>query len=139
MNFAIERRAKIINLSLGGPPNRLLSRLIDLANERGIAVVAAHNPNRPQGGFPASHSGVIAVSEEGGMIGRGYAAPGMDIPTTQPGGGWHFVSGSSYSAAHVSGLLALNYERSKKRNGRWRSLVRSSGSSRSIDVPATFK
>jgi len=139
MNFAIERRAKIINLSLGGPPNRLLSRLIDLAAERGIAVVAAHNPNQPRGGFPASHSNVIAVSQEGAMIGRGYAAPGMDIPTTQPGGGWHFVSGSSYSAAHVSGLLALNYERSKKRDGRWHSLVRSPGNSRSIDVSATFR
>lgn len=139
LNFAIERRAKIINLSLGGPPNRLLSRLIKLANDRGIAVVAAHNPDQPKGGFPASHSNVIAVSQEGAMIGRGYAAPGLDIPTTQPGGGWHFVSGSSYSAAHVSGLLALNYERSRKQNVRWRSLVRSAGSSRSIDISATFK
>ncbi len=139
VNFAIERRANIINLSLGGPPNRLLSRLIDTASERGIAVVAAYNPSQPRGGFPASHSGVIAVSQEGVASGRGYAAPGMDIPTTQPGGGWHFVSGSSYSAAHVSGLLALNYERSRTRRGGWRSLARASGNSREIDIAATFR
>ncbi|MYM87484.1 S8 family serine peptidase, partial [Rugamonas sp. FT82W] len=34
-------------------------------------------------------------------------APGNDIPTTAPGGRWSFVSGSSYAAAHVSGMLAL--------------------------------
>ncbi|MEO1222458.1 MAG: S8 family serine peptidase [Pseudomonadota bacterium] len=139
INYAIERRANIINLSLGGPPNRLLSRLIDTASERGIAVVAAHNRDLPRGGFPASHSKVIAVSQKGVSIGRGYVAPGMDIPTTQPGGGWTFVTGSSYSAAHISGLLALNYERNRKGRGPWRSLVRMGPSSREIDIPATFR
>lgn len=139
VNFAIERGAKVINLSLGGPPNQLLSQLIDAANARGIAVVAAYNPSLPMGGFPASHSDVIAVSQEGVTIGKGYVAPGMDIPTTQPGGGWNFVSGSSYSAAHVSGLLALNYERSQTRRGAWRSLARASGNSREIDIAATFR
>ena len=139
MNYAIERKANIINLSLGGPPNRLLSRLIDTASSRGIAVVAAYNPDLPRGGFPASHSNVIAVAQKGLEIGRGYAAPGMDIPTTQPGGGWTFVTGSSYSAAHISGLLALNYERSRSRKGPWRSLVRQGGRSREIDIPATFR
>jgi subtilisin family serine protease len=35
------------------------------------------------------------------------AAPGRDIPTTLPGGRWDFVSGASFAAAHVSGLVAL--------------------------------
>jgi len=139
INYAIERDVNIINLSLGGPPNRLLSRLIESASQQGIAVVAAHNPNLPRGGFPASHSNVIAVSQKGTSIGRGYVAPGMDIPTTQPGGGWTFVTGSSYSAAHVTGLLALNHERNRSRKGPWRSLVRQGGSSREIDIPATFR
>ena len=143
LNFAIERKAKIINLSLGGPPNRLLSQLIDTATKRGIAVVAAYNPKLPMGGFPASHPDVIAVSQLGDLRGKGYAAPGHDIPTTQPGGGFHFVSGSSYSAAQVSGLLALRYERSRKqnrqRNSPWHSLARINDDSREIDISAAFK
>lgn len=139
INYAIERKANIINLSLGGPPNRLLSNLIDTATSRGIAVVAAYNEDLPSGGFPASHSGVIAVSQKGVSVRRGYIAPGSDIPTTKPGGGWTFVTGSSYSAAHISGLLALNHERLRGRKGPWRSLVRIGPSSREIDIPATFK
>jgi subtilisin family serine protease len=34
-------------------------------------------------------------------------APARDIPTTLVGGKWGFVTGSSYAAAHVSGLVAL--------------------------------
>jgi hypothetical protein len=40
-----------------------------------------------------------------------YGAPGRDIPTTEPGGRWYLVSGSSYAAAHVSGLMALLREK----------------------------
>ena len=146
MNFAIERGAKVINMSLGGPPNRLLTRLIDTAAERGIAVVAAHHPGLPKGGFPASHPSVIAVSQLGAKGAGGYAAPGQDIPTTQPGGGFHFVTGSSYSAAHVSGLLALKYERSRTkrsdRRGRgeaqWHALPHIDAKTRKIDIAATF-
>lgn len=138
LNFAIKRKAEVINLSLGGPPNRLLSELIDTASDRGIAVVAAFDPNRPQGGFPASHSRVIAVSNRSILVDGGYNAPGDDIPTTQPGGGWHLVSGSSYSAAHISGLLALSYERARKARVPRRPLTSVSGSNREVDIEASF-
>lgn len=144
MSYAIESGAKIINLSLGGPSNRLLSRLIDTAQERGIAVVAAYDSEQPSGGFPASHPGVIGVSQLGvsqlGVsAGRGYAAPGREIPTLQPGGRFNFVSGSSYSAAHVSGLLALKYERSRNRRDNWQALGHTDSTSREIDIAATFE
>ncbi|MBQ5950460.1 S8 family serine peptidase, partial [Massilia sp. ST3] len=99
LNFALMHEARIINLSLGGPPDRLLQALLDAALARGILVVGAIDPQRPGGGFPASHPGVIAASAA--------AAPAADIPTSLPGGRWGFVSGSSYAAAHVSGLAAL--------------------------------
>jgi subtilisin family serine protease len=38
-------------------------------------------------------------------------APGRDVLTAQPGGGWGTFSGNSYAAAHVSGLFALLRER----------------------------
>ena len=38
------------------------------------------------------------------------SAPGTDVITTLPASRWGPVSGSSYAAAHVSGLLALLVE-----------------------------
>lgn len=138
LNYAIESKANIINLSLGGPPNRLLSELIETATQRGIAVVAAYDAERPAGGFPASHPGVISAARRGTSSGNAYVAPGTDIPTTKPGGGFHFVTGSSYSAAHISGLLALRYERSRSRRGPWQSIVLKDSSTREIDIRTSF-
>jgi len=138
LNYAIERDANVINLSLSGPPSKLLTELIDTAARRGIAVVASYDPDRPSGGFPASHPAVIGVGRHGDSVGKGYVAPGTDIPTTKPGGGFHFVTGSSYSAAHVSGLLALRHERNLVRRGPWRSLTLLDPVSREIDISANF-
>ena len=109
LHSAIERGAQVINLSLGGPPDRLIEQLIGAAFERGIAVVAAADRSLPRGGFPATVRGVVAVVDEtsgaapAGMV----SAPGTDVPATLPGSRWATVSGPSYAAAHVSGLLAL--------------------------------
>ena len=112
LDFAIAHKAQVINLSLGGPPDRLLGGLLDAAQKRGIMVVAAVDPALPGGGFPASYPGVIAVADEGsGSAAAGvFLAPGRDVPTTGPPSRWYLVSGSSYAAAHVSGLLALLLE-----------------------------
>jgi subtilisin family serine protease len=113
LQFAIEHDAQIINLSLGGPVGQLLSRLIDVAVSRDIAVVAAYDRRVTGGGFPASYKGVIAVVDEapGALISGVIAAPGRDVPTTEPGRRWQVVNGSSYAAAHVTGLLALLRQR----------------------------
>jgi hypothetical protein len=109
LQYAILHGARVINLSLAGPPDRLLDRLIEIAEARNISVVAAYDPALPGGGFPASKTGVIAVaSETMSRLPPGvYAAPGNDVPTTEPGGKWYLVDGSSFAAAHVSGLIAL--------------------------------
>ncbi|UAK23194.1 S8 family peptidase [Sphingomonas nostoxanthinifaciens] len=109
LDFALNRGAPIINMSLSGPPDLLLQRLIEAGLARGRAIVAAVDPAAADGGFPASMTGVIAVSDRPVRGGRNpvYVAPGRDIPTTEPGSSWSIVNGSSYSAAHVSGLLAL--------------------------------
>jgi subtilisin family serine protease len=114
IDFAIRHSAKIINLSLSGPSDRLLLQLIGIAQSHGIAVVAAYDPHLPGGGFPASAGGVIAVADESSLASLPagvYGAPGKDVPTTQPGGKWFLVDGSSYAAAHVSGLIALVREK----------------------------
>jgi subtilisin family serine protease len=109
---AIEDKAEVINMSLSGPDDRLLRELLKIAKARGETVVAAFDPAKPDGGFPASVPGVIAVSDVALARPRGnvYIAPGHDVPTTQPGGRWFLVNGNSYAAAHVSGLFALARE-----------------------------
>jgi hypothetical protein len=112
LHYAIDNRAEVINLSLSGPPDMLLGRLLDVALARGVTVVGAVDPALKDGGFPASHAGVVAVSDDpASTVVGAYVAPGRDVPTTQPGGRWSLVSGSSYAAAHVSGLFALMRER----------------------------
>ena len=107
--FAIGSKAPIINLSLAGPTDHLLSELLQVGLVHGTAIVAAYDPSLPNGGFPASFPGVIAVSDDPLIAQKPgvYLAPGRDVITTQPGGRWSLVNGSSYSSAHVSGLLAL--------------------------------
>jgi subtilisin family serine protease len=41
---------------------------------------------------------------------RALLAPGRDIPTTTIAHKWGFVTGSSFAAAHVTGLVALLHE-----------------------------
>ena len=135
IHFAIDNGAQVINLSLTGPPDLLLSKLIDAAQARGVVVVSAVDPKLAHGGFPASHPGVIAVTDDParGLDGV-YLAPGRDVPTTAPGGGWSLVNGSSFAAAHVSGLVALARERSPRAQGRMTLATLRSGG---IDACAT--
>jgi subtilisin family serine protease len=136
LQFAIEHNAGIINLSLAGPSDPLLARLIAIATSRGETVVAAFDPSLPQGGFPASMPGVIAVADESlqSLPGRVYGAPGRDVPTTQPGGRWYLVNGSSYAVAHVSGLIALL----RQENGRSARVALVRAASGAVDACASL-
>jgi subtilisin family serine protease len=55
------------------------------------------------------HPGVLAIGADGAQDSARdlLRAPGVDVPTTLAGNRFGFVSGSSYAAAHVSGLVAL--------------------------------
>jgi subtilisin family serine protease len=119
VDYAIRSGARVLNMSLGGPPDALLSRLLNRALERGtIVVAAAADGGAP--GFPASLPMVIAVfscgtggqAEVPGWTSARFAiaAPGIDILTTVPLTGYDFVSGSSLAAAHVTGVVALLLE-----------------------------
>jgi subtilisin family serine protease len=119
LHFAVAHNAQVINLSLSGPDDPLLGKLVDVALARGVTVVGAVDAGLPGGGFPASHKGVVAVADESlGPEPTGvFVAPGRDVPTTQPGGRWFLVNGSSYAAAHVSGLFALMRSRAPRARG----------------------
>ncbi|HEY3521924.1 MAG TPA: S8 family serine peptidase [Rhodanobacteraceae bacterium] len=105
----LDTDARIVNLSLGGPADPLLSRLLQRVLDDGRIVVAAMPPDASLDGFPDDVPGVIVVRSSGaGAAPPGVlSAPGVDILTTQPDGGYDFTSGSSMAAAHVSGIAAL--------------------------------
>lgn len=109
LGAAIASDARIINLSLGGPPDPLLAELTAYAVRNGTVVVVAVPPSRRMDGFPVAVPGVIAVMSAGEPAppGEVLAAPGNDILTAVPGGHYDYASGSSLAAAHVSGAIAL--------------------------------
>lgn len=118
LDFAIANRAQVVNLSLSGPDDPLLARLLKAALARGITVIAANGGSRPT--FPANLEGVLAVSALG-LTGPSpppprqaagpLVAPAVDVLTTVPHAAYDFFSGSSVAAAQVSGIAALLLER----------------------------
>lgn len=105
----IDTDARIVNLSLGGPADPLLNKLLVRILQDGRIVIAAMPPDGDVDGFPADAPGVIVVrvSAASSALPGVVSAPGNDILTTQPGGGYDFSSGSSMAAPHVTGIAAL--------------------------------
>jgi len=117
---AIDERAAVINMSLAGPPDSLLARLLVRAMELGAIVVGARaeDPASPDT-FPASVPGVIAVrSAELSDDSPGICAPGREVLTLRPQGGYDFDNGSSLAAAQVSGIVALLRARNPRLDSR---------------------
>jgi len=109
LSGAIEARADIINLSLAGPSDPLLSRLVDRAAEAGIIVVGAVPTDGMRNSFPTNIRTVIAVDTmENVRVDMSIIrAPGRDVISLAPDGHYDFYSGSSLATAEVSGLVAL--------------------------------
>ncbi len=116
LGAAIADGVDIINLSLGGPADPLLQRLVEYSISRGTIVVGAMPAGAGPAGFPTGVPGVLSVASsdeprDSSAPPRGLphplAAPGRDILTLAPGGGYGYASGASLAAAHVSGAVAV--------------------------------
>jgi subtilisin family serine protease len=120
LELAFDMQPSVVNLSLAGPDDPLLSQLLDKLIGAGIIVVAAEpepdNASSPAG-FPASHPKVIAArAADSRGPARPYelGAPATEVLTTTPGAKYAFLSGNSLAAAHISGVIALLKERSPR-------------------------
>jgi len=124
-DYARVKGAKIVNASLGGPSGSSSeSDSINRLRAAGVLlVVAAGNDgsnNDVTPVYPASYpyDNIIVVthSEENdqldfdanfGATSVDLAAPGENIYSAQPGGGYRYGSGSSFATPHVTGVAAL--------------------------------
>ena len=105
----------LLNLSLIGPQDPLLRRLLQQAFDRGVIIVAARSAEEESPkDFPASMGEVIGVgssvvaADRGSDLGREpIFAPGERILVAVPDNEYDFRSGSSLAAAHVTGVIAL--------------------------------
>jgi hypothetical protein len=112
------QRVPVINVSLVGPPNALLQRMVARLISRGVLLVAAVGNDGPAAPplYPAAYPGVVGVTavdarrrvifeaERGPQV--MFAAPGADIPAATVPGGFVKVRGTSFAAPLVAGLLA---------------------------------
>lgn len=112
-------RIAVINISLVGPPNRLLERAVQAVAARGHLVVAAVGNDGPAAPplYPASYPSVIGVTgvstarqslpeaAQGPQV--AFAAPGADLAVARSGArGYGIARGTSYAAPIVAGLLS---------------------------------
>jgi Subtilase family len=105
LTAAFDAHAQVVNLSLAGPDDPLLSDLIHEGQRRGVLFVGA-----AEGADGLMHrAGVIEVAsnETHSSMATVLYAPGREILTLLPGGHYDFASGSSIATAQVSGVVAL--------------------------------
>ncbi|MGY6519017.1 MAG: S8 family serine peptidase [Lysobacteraceae bacterium] len=118
LDWLAGQQVAVINISLVGADNRLLSTVIGSMVERGHVLVAAVGNDGPRSAplYPAAYPGVLAVTavdERGRLLPesvRGpharFAAPGSGLQAASLDGGWSRVRGTSFAAPLVARLAA---------------------------------
>jgi subtilisin family serine protease len=102
---ALAAGTPLVNLSLAGPADPLLSALVESGLKRGVVFVAAAAPDA---GFPGSIPGVIrAAGSEQPLPEGAFAAPAVHVLTTRPNAQYDFESGTSVACAELTGVIAL--------------------------------
>jgi subtilisin family serine protease len=113
---ALDAHAQVINMSLAGPEDPLLSGLIREGVHRGILFVGAASAQAADGKPSLLHqAGVIEVASTESASAPAFAlhAPGREILTSLPGGHYDFASGDSIATANVTGVVALLLEKNR--------------------------
>ena len=134
IHYAVRNGADVINMSFGlTSPSPAVKEAIAFAAERGVTVVASAGNNdskAPQ--YPAAYKDVLGATatdlqdKKASFSNYGEAifvtAPGVNIVSAYPGGYYALASGTSFSAALVSGEAALL--RSARWNGTSRAIAK---------------
>lgn len=113
-----QQNVAVVNISLVGPPNRLLERAVQAMVRKGYLLVAAVGNDGPAAPplYPSAYAGVVGVtgvSNEQHVLPEAaqgphvmFAALGAGVAVAAPGGGYTLARGTSFAAPRVAGLLA---------------------------------
>jgi subtilisin len=121
LNWCVQNKVQVASMSLGGNGAPVaLETMCDVAFRAGILLVAAAGnagPTMDSVLQPARYKSVMAVSSlnEASVIAPsssrgpevGVSAPGVQVLSTLPGGGFGVRSGTSMACPHVSGGAAV--------------------------------
>jgi subtilisin family serine protease len=108
---ALEAHIPLVNLSIAGPADPLLSALVQSGLKHGVIFVGSLAEEADS--FPTNIDGVIGVanSEAGHLetshVGTTLAAPATHVLTLRPDSQYDFESGTSVAAAEMTGVIAL--------------------------------
>jgi subtilisin family serine protease len=126
LDWAGKSKANIVNMSFAGPADAELQAMLKALRANGVVLIAAVGNAGPRSPplYPAADPKVIAVSATDmddkpfAQANRGthiaVAVPGVNILAAAPDGGYQMPSGTSFSAAQISGIAALLLERNPK-------------------------
>ncbi|MGR5984450.1 S8 family peptidase [Bacillus cytotoxicus] len=118
IRWCIEQRVNILNISFGlQSETPELKKAIDEAVDSGIIVVAASGNTYGLGvDYPAKYENVISISSVNKEFKRAsssakgkidFAAPGVDILSTNQDGGYSIYSGTSFATAFATGVISV--------------------------------
>ncbi len=158
IEWALNNNANVITMSLSGPLySSSLKNACDYAYSKGVVLVGSAGNTAGYVRYPAAYSSVIAVSavDSNNKIASWscygpeieFAAPGVNVKSTMPGGLYGYKDGTSMAAPHVTGAVALllstnvlgtSYDLNK--NGKWDPAeVRSRLQSTAVDLGSQGK
>ena len=118
LDWLISSGVDAVNISLAGPPNRLLEAALARVSERDVMVLAAAGNGGPMADpmYPAAYDSVVAVTavDRDGKVFRlanrgdylDIAAPGVDLRHALAGGGYAASSGTSFAVPFAATAAA---------------------------------
>lgn len=123
LEWMVDRKITVINISLAGPRNLILDRLIQRATTKGHVIVAAAGNGGPSAppAYPAAVPGVVAVTavDSSNHVYR-YAnqgqyvdvsALGVGVAAASPNGKIAGFTGTSFATPHVTAAIAQCVQR----------------------------
>jgi thermitase len=118
--WAVSEGARVISMSLEGGPSTTLQTAVTAAwngGEGALLVGAAGNAGEPTVVYPAGFDEVVSVAATDASDAHAdfsntnpdveLAAPGVDVLSTELGGGYLTSSGTSMATPHVSGVAGV--------------------------------
>ena len=118
LDWLMSSGVETVNISLAGPPNRLLEAALARARESGVMILAAAGNGGPAADpmYPAAYDSVVAVTavDAGGKVFRlanrgaylDLAAPGVSLLHARAGGGYSASSGTSFAVPFATTAAA---------------------------------